>query len=160
MTKDEVLAALPKLDRAGLEAVAAVTASLLAAHTAAPNGPAAPLAAMCFNALGAALNVTLSLQNAPATTQAAFNKRLPDTIEFFNNHFKGWDANKVGQTAFLMMMFEALRDYLIRIGIKPNFGTMINNMPHLARAFDDMFPSYIENGMGDLIIKRIMRKSK
>lgn len=149
-----MLAALPKLKPADLEAIIAVAQSLLGAPTGASPGPAAPLAGMLFDAISAALNVTTGYANMPPTVTNAFNKRVPDTIEFFNANFKGWDSNKVGQMAFLRMMFDGLRDDLKRRGVQPNYTTMINNMPQLRRVFDNLFPGYIDAGATGLVMRK------
>ncbi len=154
MTKDEILAALPKLSPADLEAVAAMAGALLGARTAALPGPAATLAAVTFGALSGALNLTAGYASMPPSVQASFNKQMPGMVEFFNANFKGWDDNKVGQQAFLRMMFEALRDYLRAGEIKPTYKSMINIMPHMGRAFDNLFPGYLEAGATSIIMAR------
>lgn len=155
MTKDAALALLPKLKPAELEAVIAVANNLLSgAHTGGKQAAATPLAATFIAALSAALNLTGSHANLPPTVTKALDKRLPDTVAFFNEHFKGWDTKKVGQMAFLRMMFDALRDDLKRRGVAPNYTTMINNMPHLRRVFESQFPGYIDAGATEIIMRR------
>lgn len=154
MTKDEILAALPKLKRADLEAVAAMAGALLGGRISNVDAPATTLTATCWQALSDALNLTAGYANVPPAVRASFDKQLPNTIEFFNTNFKGWDDNQLGQLAFLRMMFEALRDYLKAGEIKPTYKSMINSMPHMGRAFDNLFPGYLEAGATSIIMAR------
>ena len=155
MSKDAVLALLPKLKPAELEAVIAVANNLLSrAYTGANAGPATPLAALTIEAIGAAIGLTGGHANLPPKVIAALDRRLPDMTAFFNAHFEGWDSNKVGQQAFLRMLFDGLRDDLLRRGIKPNYTTMINNLPQLRRVIDGLFPGYIDGGATGLLMRR------
>lgn len=155
MDKDKILAALPALDRASLGAIQAVIASLLNGPTAAHDKGATELTLAVFNALQATVGQPTAYKTFAQTTAAKhLQKRLPDMGTFLNANFSGWDKNKVGQQAFLQMLFGLLADDLKSRGVKPTLGIMVNNLGRLAEAFNDAFPGYLTGKMGALILKR------
>lgn len=156
MTKDEILAALPKLTRPDLEAVHAVTNGLLAGRLSNVATPASPLAVSTFEALSAALNVTTGLHLVPSSINKRFHAQLPELASFLDANFDGWQDQKVSQQAFLRFLFNRLRDDLLTINIKPTYVSMINNFSRIPRLIEYDFPGYLSSGMGRLILKQFM----
>lgn len=153
MTKDKILAALPKLERVDLEAVHAIAGSLLAGATGPSNSAAVPLAPMVFDALVTAIGATMPYSSYSPTATRQFEKRVPDLIKFLDTHFTGWDRNKVAQIAVLRMLFGLIADDLRGRGVKPNIGTMVVNMGRIADVFDGAFPGYLESGIASVVLK-------
>ena len=155
MTKDKILAALPTLDRASLEAIQAITASLLNGPTAAHDKGVTELTLALFNALQAVCGQPTAYKTFAQTTAAKhLQKRLPDVTTFLDDNFNGWDKNKVSQQAFLQMLFGLLADDLKSRGVKPSLGIMVNNLGRVAEVFDQAFPDYLAGKMGGMILKR------
>ncbi len=154
LSMSQILAALPKLNDHDLKAVSATAQSILAARTGATAALAGTLQAMTFDALSAALNGTASLSTLPAPLVRRFERHLPDFRQFLDKDFKGWDEKKIRQKAFLLMLFELLREYLISIEIKPTYNTMVNTMPRMGEVFDSAFPGYRVAGWGHVILNR------
>lgn len=158
ITKDHILAALTTLTRPDLEAIQAVCSSLLGGRMGNVAAPANPLAGPIFNALSRAVNATVSLSNLTGTTAGkTFEKHLPAVGKFLDAHFKGWDSNKLVQTAFLSMLMELLRDDLKARGVTPSLGIMVSNLGRLPEVFDNAYPSYLEAGMGSLILNHFRK---
>lgn len=158
MNKDEILAALPALTRPELEAIQAVTSSLLGAATAAFEPGAGTLAAGLLNALCVAVNAAVTPSTLAGTTAGkTFNKHLPAVTKFLDAHFKGWDANKLVQTAFLSMLMELLRDDLKERGVTPSLGIMVTNLLRLPEVFSNAFPNYLEAGLGDMVLRHFSK---
>lgn len=152
-SKEEVLAALPKLSRADLEAVAAVAAHLLGAGGALPV-EATPLAITLFEALGGALGRSISPLNAPAKVIAQVNAKGPPLAAVLTQGFPGWDARKTTQLAFLRMLMGLLMDDLSNRGVTPSLGVVVTNLQRIPEVFDTSFPDYRASGLGPLILKR------
>lgn len=156
LTKEHILGALPSLERVELEAVHAMAGHLLGATAA--NGPGAnPIGRIVFEALAAALGLTMPYSSYSPTATRQFEKRLPQLLAFFSDEFKSWDSNKVLQTAFLRMMFELLVDDLKERNVTPTVGILVTNMPRLREVFDNAFPNYLACGMGPMIIKNLAK---
>lgn len=154
MTKDEILASLPVLNRSDLEAVAAIATSLLNGRTANVATKASPLAAPLFDALCGAVSATAALSNLSGTsTGKTFEKHLPGVTKFLDHHFKGWSDNKLVQLAFLGMLAELLRDDLKERGVTPTLGILVSNLGRLPEVFDNAYPNYLACGMGNVILK-------
>lgn len=153
MTKDDILAALPKLTRPDLEAVQAVCTSLLGGRTGHVAAGATTLAAGIFEALTGALNVSMSYSNLPTATERQFRQKLPTFTSFLDKSFEGWNKNKVSQLAFLKMLFELLIADLRKRGAQPTIGIMVVNLNRMPEVFNDAFPGYIDAGLAKLVLK-------
>lgn len=153
LTTNQILAGLPKLPPDDLKAIIATAQTLLAAQSGAFTAPAGTLAALVIDAISGALNGTASLQTLPAALVKRLEGRLTDFKAFLDRDFRGWDDNKTRQKAFLLRLFELLREDLIHIHIKPTYSTMINTLPRMPEVFDAAFPDYRASGMGHLILK-------
>ena len=159
MTKDEVLAALPKLTKPELEVVAAMCGHLLGGHTAAQNLPATGPSQAVFNALVAALGLPMGYQSFSALNAAKhFENRVGTLVLFLNDHFKGWDDHKITQQAFLTELFRLLADDLKNRGVNPSVGVMVINMRRIPEVFDSCFPGYRQSGAGYMIMERFKPK--
>lgn len=156
MSKDEILAALPALTRPELEAIQAVTSSLLGAATAAFEPGAGTLAAALLNALCVAVNAAVTPSTLAGTTAGkTFNKHLPAVSKFLDAHFRGYDANKLVELAFLRLLADLLRDDLKNRGVTPTIGIMVTNLTRLPEVFDNAYPNYLEAGMGSFILQHL-----
>lgn len=149
--KDEILAALPKLTQSELEVVHGLSGHLLGVARLPVTGTAQAI----INALLTATGQPTGYLNPLAATQwKAFEARVANLTLFLNQHFKGWDDNKITQLAFLTMLFQLLTDDLKRHGVKPTLGVMLINLKRIPQIFDDAFPDYLESGMGHVILSK------
>lgn len=153
MTKDEILGALPTLEPAELEAIQALIGHLLGAPTGPFDAAWPPAYQITFDALASALGAAISYASIANTkTGALFKKRMPEFTQFLDNHFKGWDGNKVTQIAFLRMLFTLIKDDLEKRNVTPSLGMIVSNMIRIHSVFDGAFPGYLEAGAGHLIL--------
>lgn len=153
--KESIFGALPKLSRDDLVAVHLMAGHLLGAATAPIDEGAGTANQAIFNALVAALGLPLAYSSFNLTSSAKlFEKKLPSLIEFLNVNFKGWDAKKVTQLAFLRMLFGLLVDDLKEREVTPSMGILISNMGRIPEVFDNAFPFYRESGLGKVILKK------
>jgi len=158
MNKDSILAALPTLTRADLEAVHATAASLLGARGAMVASTATSPAADLFEALSGHLNVTAAYATVAGTKPGKLLiKNAPAAYKFFNAHFPGWDESRVTKLAFLHMFADLLVSDLKERGVTPTFGIIVANLIRLPEVFENAFPGYLENGMGHLVVKNITK---
>lgn len=153
LTTNQILAGLPKLAPNDLKAIIATAQTLLAAQSGPHAAPAGTLAATAFDALSIALGATASPSMLPASLIKRFEGRLVDFKASLDRDFRGWDVNKIRQKAFLVRLFELLRDHLRTINVKPTYATMINTMPRMSEVFDAAFPDYRASGLAHLVLK-------
>ena len=155
LTKDQILAALPKLSQADIAAIAAMATSLSAGRTAAPDKRGAAAGSAIFDALQAAVGATMPYETFMATRNGTklHAQGIPHLELFLDKHFKGWNNNRVSQQAFLSFMFELLADDLKERGVTPTLGIMVVNLNRVHEVFENAFPGYIASGMGKLILK-------
>lgn len=157
MTKDQILAALPKLSQADLGIIIAAAMHLQAATGTQANQPAG-LGHAIFNALGATVGAFVPYESFAVTkTARQLEIRLPDLEKFLNKEFPGWDVNKLTQTAFLRMLVNLIANDLTGRGVKPTFGSVVINLHRLPDIFDDAFPHYLINGLGPLVLKNFQK---
>lgn len=154
ISKDQILAALPNLQKSDLEAIHAISGSLLAGATgASASSGAVPLAPMIFDALVSAVGATTAYSSYSPTATRQFEKRVPDLTKFLDAHFTGWDNNKVGQIAVLRMLFGLIADDLRGRGVNPTIGMLVVNMGRIAEVFENAFPGYLESGIASVVLK-------
>lgn len=157
MNRDDIIGALPKLSQPDLIAIQSLISALIkpageVLGQAGGNGP------IIFEALSGAVNATVALANLTDTaTGKTFQKHLPAVTKFLDAHFKGWDANKLVQTAFLSMLMELLRDDLKERGVTPSLGIMVTNLLRLPEVFSNAFPNYLEAGLGDMVLRHFSK---
>ncbi len=155
LSKEQILKGLPYLERADLEAVHAVAGHLLGGATGAnPNG-GATLGQTVFEALQATLGRAMPYSGLSARTNQRLSNRLPDLTKTLDQHFRGWDSNKVAQIAFLRMIFGLLAQDLKNRGVTPTFGIMIVNLNRVQEVVQNAFPDYLEAGLGRIILAGI-----
>jgi hypothetical protein len=151
MTKDQIVAALPKLSKTDLEVIHGLTGHLLGAA----GLPLTPIGQAFINALLTATGQPKGYISPVAASQRrAFETRAGHLAAFLNENFKGWDDNKTTQHAFLTELFRLLADDLKNRGVKPTLGVMIINMKRIPEVFDNAFPLYRESGLGHVILAK------
>jgi hypothetical protein len=155
VTKEQILAALPNLNKAELRAVHATAGHLLGATGGADASIAAPgsVGAIIFEALSGALCASMPYASLPTATARQFEGRVPGFVAFLDANFAGWNKNKVGQLAFLRMMFHLIKDDLNERKVKPTIGVVIVHMSRMYEVFENAFPNYLSNGLGPMILK-------
>lgn len=157
MRRDDIIGALPKLSQPDLIAIQSLISALIkpAGEVSGQAGGSGPI---IFEALSGAVNATVALANLTGTaTGKTFQKHLPAVTKFLDAHFKGWDANKLVQTAFLSMLMELLRDDLKERGVTPSLGIMVTNLLRLPEVFSNAFPNYLEAGLGDMVLRHFKK---
>lgn len=156
MTKDELLAALPLLKRADLEAVHVTAAALLGGRLSSVTSPASPLVVLTYDALTTTLGLTVPYSAFMGTVPGKrFESRAVSLGDFLTKAIKGWDETKVLQIAVLRLIFELLKENLKRRKINPTMASMTYNIGVIPKVFDDAFPGYIEAGLTAGILKRL-----
>lgn len=159
MNKNQILAALPKLSQADLAELAAVISHLQnKARTAGKPEGAITVPQLLFDALAATVGASMRLQNLPPPLLKKLNTQAGPLKQFLDTDFKGWDENKLTQTAFLTFLMSLLTNMLTAYGTKPSVRTMILNLDKLPKAFDEEFPDYRLSGMGHMVLRRFQRK--
>jgi len=157
--KDEILAALPNLNRADLEAVKAITISLLGGRVSNVSNGATTAPETIFEALTAAISRPMPYSSLPPALVKHYEANFPSLIIFFNKYFKGWDSNKITQTGFLRMIFGLIAYDLKERGATPSVGALIYNLPRIYEIVDNAFPDYLKSNMGHMILKMFKKKS-
>ncbi len=152
---NDIIAALPTLNKKELETVIAVATQLLGVS----NAPTSPLAAHTFDAIASALGSPATLGIMPLALQKQLTKKLPALTLLFNSDFKGWNSTKNLQILFLRHMMILLRDDLIRLKLRPSPKLMIDHLSRMDDAFDNAFPLYRLSSMGTLFVMRIKRET-
>jgi len=155
MTKDDILTALPSLNRADLEAVQAVALSLLKGR---PSNGAVIAPQTVFDALVATLGRPMPYSSLPPTLAKYYDANSPGLIIFFNKYFKGWDSNQITQTGFLRMIFSLIVYDLKERGAPPSIAALIYNLPRIYEIVDNAFPGYLKANMGHMILKMFKKR--
>ena len=161
MTKDEILASLPKLSKADLQAIITVAGSLIGRPTNDPTGVLGNEATLAsqigFNALAAALGQHSTLAMLPATQRQKFERNLIPLTKFLDTIFAAprWDKNRITKLAVLQYMFNLLASELHRMKVTVSFNSMIVNMGRIPVAFDTQFPGYRAAGVSTLVLHTI-----
>jgi hypothetical protein len=155
MSKDTILAALPKLSLADLAIVHAVASQLMGAAGALSEPGATTPQQTVFDALTATLGTAAHYQTWRVTTAGKkFDKDVPTLLTWLAQHFKGWDENRIKEQAFLRMLFGLVianagtRDYQLTLA---QAAVSLGTMPFL---FEEAFPGYLKSGLGFLILKK------
>lgn len=157
--RDYILGVLPKLSADDLQAVLALTTSLLKGRGDVETGQARPTG-LLFEALSNHLQAVAPWATVAKTKAGKMLlEREPELSKFFNLHFRGWNDNKVQSLAFLMMMLELLSDDLKERGVSPTFGIMVLNLNRLPEVFRNAFPGYLENYMGYFVLRKLRTPS-
>lgn len=159
MTKDRILAALPKLAQADLEAIHAMSGALLNGRTAALPVQGGEPALTIFNALAATAGAAISLQTLSPKLRKAFDGKVGPLECYLSRHFSGWDKHKLSQMAFLQALFDLLKTNLMALELTPSLTLMINNLHRMPRIIEDAYPDYLQAGLGDLILKHYRVKN-
>lgn len=154
LTKNQIIVALPHLKLAELQAVHAVTASLLGAATGLSAPVANPLAEPIFNAISKALGHSMAYRSLPPALSKQFDERLVGLVKFFGNFFPNWNVNKTQRAAFLYFMMSLLKSEVAARGLTPTYKIMIQSLGQMPVAFDLEFPGYRRSGLGQLILDK------
>jgi hypothetical protein len=159
ISKDEILVALPSLNRAELEAVQATAGHLLGGRVSgAPNG-ATTAPQVLFDALAATVARPIPYSMLPANLTKQYEAHFPSLVIFFDRYFKGWDSNRTTQTGFLRMIFSLMAADLKVRKVAPSVQALIYSMPRIYEIVDSAFPEYLENDKGHMNLKMFLRRS-
>lgn len=161
MTKDQILAALPGLDKAALKAISAAAGALAGAT---PN-PTAPQPDTPTGQLFEALSLTVAgvpanwlTQNSNTQSAKLFNRHAPGMIEFLNKEFKFDTLTRVEQKALLRFTWGVLLKAEGHIqGQPPTFHSIVFRMPRTKEIFNRHFPGYLQSGLADVILGALLK---
>lgn len=158
--RDYLLGMLPNLNVTDLLAVQTLVTSLLKGRTGdTENGVGHPTG-LLFEALSSHLQAIAPWSTVARTKSGKLMlTKEPLLTHFFNQHFRGWDENKVLSLAFMRMMLELLSDDLKERSVNPTFGIMVLNLNRLPEVFRYAFPGYLENHMGYIVLKKLRLSS-
>lgn len=159
LTKDDILAALPNLNRSELEAIHAIAASLLNGRVSNISNEGVTVRQTIFDALAVTIARPMPYASMPLALAKQYEAYFPDLVIFFDKHFKGWDSNKITQTGFLRMIFGLIAADLKARKVPLSIGAIISNLPRIYEIVDNAFPDYLEANMGDLILKIFTKRS-
>lgn len=158
MTKDDILAALPKLKLEDLTIIHSMAAHLISGHTTPQNNAAGTLAALIFNALSGPLNVTQPYANIVNTKWGRqFDAKVPELAKWLDKNFDGWSANKMTQLAFLQWLFTLLVDDLKQRNVPRSLAMAVTNLGQIPRIVENAYPGYLESGFGKLILSNFQK---
>lgn len=152
MTKNQVLAALPKLTKADLATVRAAVDHLLG-----PQQGATLTAPPLFNALAGLIGNRVTYQ--AFTTMGAYKhwaKNVTTVDEFITEHFP--DTSKVLSAALLRFLMELIVDDLKGRKVPATLGSITVNLGRLPEIFESAFPGYLESGAAHLIVKAMVKR--
>lgn len=154
VTKDQILATLPRLSFEELTIVHSMAAHLIAGRAAPQSNQASALAALCYDALSGPLNVTQPYATMAGTKWGKqFEKKVPDLAKWLDQHFEGWNNNKVSQLAFLRMLFTMMANDLKRRNLPRSLAIAVTNLEQIPRIVENAFPGYLDSGLGKVILK-------
>ena len=159
MTKDQILAALPKLGQNDLKAIKAVIEAIL-------NGPQMATGALnefegrCYEALRDCLTsrglIAPPFASINSTTYGkAFRDNSIDFITYLNLNFPTVLKNRVSSVAMMRFALDLLADDLTKKEIPVTVGSMAVNMLRIGQVLRAAFPGYFEAGMQHLIARRM-----
>jgi hypothetical protein len=156
MTKDDILGALPNLNRADLETVHAMAGSLLGGRLGNVAVEATPQAQIIFDALTGAIGSTMAYKALPTAQARAFNKRVVQLNHFLTDEVGLWKENRITQLAFLRMMFGLIvSDLTTRlVPVQTSMGIMIMHIGRIPVLFDQAFPGYRQSNMMGLVLSK------
>lgn len=158
VNRDQILGALPGLNRSDLEAIQAVIIQLLGGRTSNVSNEASTARQTVFDALTAAISRPMPYSGLPPALAKHYDANFPNLIIFFDKYFKGWDSNKITQTGFLRMIFGLIARDLKEREATPSVGSLIYNLPRIYEIVDNAFPNYLKSNMGHMILKMFKKR--
>jgi len=162
VTKDQILAALPKLKKTDLQAVQAVCANLLG--QAPKNAPAAkpsPAEAMLFDALTLTIGVKMGFQAfSQLDTYRHWRNHAPEALGFIEANFSNDLGTNVPMKAFHRFLIGLLIDDMKRRHIPITLQSVVVNLSRLPEVYQDSFPGYLGSANHLIIAAMIKRNSK
>lgn len=151
MTKDDIIAVLPKLPAGELKTLRAVIDRLLSqnAPTAAPDGPERWL----FDAIAGALGVRLPWPVfVQGPTFKTFETHSASFIDFLHENNPG---SKVASMAFTQLLIELIIKDLRNRDAPITLGSVCSNLSRVQEVFEGAFPGYIRSNVVSLIHRRM-----
>lgn len=154
MTRDKILAELPKLDKSALKGILTVIQGLLGdTVTHEPDDATKWL----YEALCGVLGITYT-STGTLPRPKGFAKNAPVAIAFMNNTFQGAMTNRVKAIGLMRYLLGLLSDDLKRQQVPVTRNTLANNLGRLPEVFENSFPHYHKSGVANLVMQAILGK--
>jgi len=148
ITKDQILAALPLMDKADLKAVYLVTQTLLGdAGTVLAETPTGWLCEALASTTGAS---TVSFTQG--LTGKAFTRNAPVFLEFVNKHFKESMKRKTTALSVMRFLLKLIKDDLK----EPTARKLVMNLHFISDVFNRAFPGYLDGQAAKFIEATLM----
>ena len=156
-SKDTILAALPKLDRASLGAIQAAVAHLRGST---PQNAPAPVVTQAegwlFTAITAALGVKMGFDRMASTeTYKHWQKHTPEAIGFITAQFAEALDKQATALALTRFLVGLIITDLKRQKVPVSLHSVIVNLGRMPSVFEDQFPGYIQSGAAKLVLHSI-----
>lgn len=150
---NEVVKLLPKLTQHELLTVRAAVEQLITAPHTEDVDATSPL----YDNMSRLLGVTLSFRDFHNTAvYRQWKRNAPACIAYIEEHFP--ECRKATKSALMLFMLEALIDDLKERGVPITLGTVTKNIDRLPQLFDQIFPGYIQAGLGHVIVQQLEGK--
>lgn len=156
MTRDQIIAALPRLSKADLQAVRGAADKLLGAGGTASGGPET----VAYGALCDLLGANQPWGRLPEKWQKLWRTNWPPFYAFLTATFPESLENKVLNVSLMKLVFETMVDDLKERGVPVSVGAVITNMPRVEAAFDTAFPGYRQAGLSGMIVRSMTKGKK
>lgn len=159
MTKDQILAALPKLKPGDLQAIRAAAGALLFGQ--ADSAPKALQGhqGWLFEALQASLKAPLSEAQFLATQAGKqFVRQAPGFITFMVKEFPDVMGKRVRALAMMKLLLDLIAADLRARQAPVTLGTIVVNLPRAREIFGLAFPGYLETGIAEMLIATMLRQ--
>lgn len=159
MTRDEILAALPKLSTAEQKSI---MAALVALGVKGGGQQAPTLSAQqraVFDAIGHALNTKLAPGLLVRGVIAKhFDRCSTQMLNFVNHNFGFAMKGKVAMLALIRFMVVLVVDDLRKKRIRLTPGVVVLNLTRINEIFEDAYPGYLQGGLSKFLVNRILGK--
>lgn len=153
MTRDDILAALPKLTRNDLLALQGVILSLLGASK--PDDLSHPSLKL-YSALTAICGASVPYATFLLSNHGKlFKKNTPAVMEFIAATFPNLKTKVEEQAVMRLVLGLVVDDLAARLRAKPSMGMVASNLPRIPELFENAYPGYLESGLAHLIADKI-----
>jgi len=156
--RDAILASLPSMSKADLEAIQVVIGSLLRQGGSKAGLPQNDKPALLFGAMATVINLSQGYVPFVSTASGkAFAKNAPLALAFADRFTL---ARKAELAALLRWLMALMANDLLRQKIPVGPKTMSEALARLPEIFDRAYPGYMEACLTNLLLERVLKKQE
>mgnify|MGYP001585781793 CR=1 FL=1 len=148
VTKDHILAALPRLSMTDLRDINAVSARLLEPHAALDTPKRTDDPHMW---------VFEAVKNTVGTGQTSgpkhFHAKATEFLKFVDENFPKALKNRASGSSVILMLVQLIADDMKQRGVPRSMGTLTLHLSRVTEVFDDAFPGYRQAKLAHLLYK-------